>query len=120
MSKIATSTGVVCYFDETLGRIVCSLLIIIECKEASTGGNIFNMLNEQLTKRVLPRSHCVRFASDNTAVMSDMGKGVAGHISKVQPNIYLMGCACHLMKIAAQKAASELPCTMSDVVWIQV
>ena len=107
---------VVRYFDEKLGRIVCSLLTMVECKEASTGENIFHMLNEQLvTKRDLSWSNCVSFASDNAAVMSGMGKGVAGHISRVQPNIYFMGCACHLMNIAAQKAAGELPCPVSDV-----
>ena len=37
---------VVRYFDEKLGRIVCSLLTMVECKEASTVENIFHMLNE--------------------------------------------------------------------------
>ena len=108
---------VVRYFDQSLGRIVCSLLTMVEWKEASTGENIFKLLDQELTlKRRIPWSNCVSFSSDNASVMSGMGKGVAGHISRTQPSVYFMGCACHLMNIAAQKAASELPCSASDVI----
>ena len=60
-----TSIVVVRYFDETLWRIVCSLLTMLECKEASTGDNIFNMLNEQLTKRDLLCQFCIRRCSSD-------------------------------------------------------
>lgn len=106
---------VVRYLDKSLSRIVCSLLTMVEWKEASTGDNIFKLLDHELTKRNIPWSNCVSFSSDNASVMSGMGKGVAGHISRIQSSTYLMGCACHLMNIAAQKAASELPCLVSDV-----
>ena len=106
---------VVRYFDESLGRISCSLLTMVEWKEASTGDNIFHLLDHELTKRKILWSNCVSFSSDNATVMSGMGKGVAGNICRIQPSVYFMGCACHLMNIAAQKAANTLPCPVSDV-----
>jgi hypothetical protein len=106
---------VVRYLDPSLEKIVCSLLTMVEWKKASTGENIFELLDAELAKRSIPWSNCVSFTSDNASVMSGMGKGVAGHISRVQPSVYFMGCACHLMNIAAQKAANVLPCPVSDV-----
>ena len=106
---------VVRYLDESVGTIVCVLLTMVEWKQESTGENIFRLLDQELKKRNIPWSNCMSFSSDNASVMSGLGKGVIAYIMRVQPSIYFMGCACHLLNIAAQKAAKELPCSVSDV-----
>jgi hypothetical protein len=105
---------VVRYFDRTLEKIVCSLLTLVESKVASTGANIYKLLDDELQKRKIPWANCLSFSSDNAAVMSGLGKGVAGIMDRTHPGIYFVGCACHLMHLAAQKAALELPCAVVD------
>lgn len=99
---------VVRYFAEDIGKVVCVLLTMTECTESSTGENIFKLLDTELTKMSIPWSNCMSLAADNASVMMGKVKGVAAFLSKKAPSAYLLGCACHLVHLAAGKAADCL------------
>lgn len=99
---------VVRYFEPKIQQIVCVLLTLKELKEDSTGENIYNLLNDEFLSQGIPWSNVISFGMDNASVMSGMNKGVAGFLSRKQPSIYMSGCMCHLMHLAAQKGAGDL------------
>ena len=106
---------VVSYFNVVLGKIVTVLLALGTCTEGSTGVNIFTVVhNELVIKRGISCHNCVAFCSDNASVMMGLHNGVVAHIVKQCPSIAVVGCACHLIHLAAQKAAGELPVDIED------
>ena len=64
-------------FDEKEGKVVCELLDIKECKESSTGVNIFALINEEFEKRDVSWKQCISFGADNAAVMQGANAGIA-------------------------------------------
>ena len=55
------------------------------------------------------------FGADNASVMQGLGKGLAGFIKRKNSAIYMLGCPCHLIHLAAEKAASQLPVSVEDL-----
>ena len=72
------------------------------------------MLDGELKKRGIPWSNCVSFAADNAAVMQGLGKGVAAFLKAQNLHIYLVGCACHLINLAAERASRQLSVNIED------
>jgi hypothetical protein len=70
---------VVRYFDASLGRIVTGLLSVPKIKTTSTGLNIFNLLDNEISNFGLDWNNVVAFCSDNASVM--MGKHKVYHHS---------------------------------------
>lgn len=95
-------------YDPAVGQVVCELLSMKQSTERSTGENIFNLLDKELTSWSIPWSNCVSFGTDNAAVMLGKHKGVATLIKQKNPNTYIVGCPCHLMHLAAQKGGKCL------------
>jgi hypothetical protein len=106
---------VVRYYDMNCGRIVCVVLSIPGNTEASTGQNIFNLLNAELVLRNIPWKNCIAFECDSASVMVGRYKGVAAFIKKEHPSVYVQGCVCHLIHLAAEKAVAELPVSVEDL-----
>lgn len=107
---------VVKYYDKSVGRILTVLLCMPECTEASTGENIFKLIDSVLIKRNIPFENCMSFAADNANVMQGMNQGVAGFLFRKCPSIYIMKCPCHLIHLAAEKAAAQLPMHVEDTI----
>ncbi|KAJ8017756.1 Zinc finger MYM-type protein 6 [Holothuria leucospilota] len=102
-------------FDPVLGQMVCELLSMKQSTERSTGENIFNLLNNELTSWSIPWSNCVSFGTDNASVMLGKHKGVATLIKQKNPNTYIAGCPCHLMHLAAQKGGGGGKCLQYQI-----
>uniref|UniRef100_A0A8C1QXY7 DUF4371 domain-containing protein n=1 Tax=Cyprinus carpio TaxID=7962 RepID=A0A8C1QXY7_CYPCA len=105
---------VVRVYDPSVGKIVVVLLKIVECRE-STGEGIYNLIDQELNKRKIPWGNCVSFSADNASVMQGLRKGVAAFIKSQNPHIYMVGCACHLMHLAAEKASRSLCIDIEDM-----
>ena len=100
---------VVRYFDLDIGRVITALLQICSNKECqSTGENIFNLMDDCLQSYDVPWKNAICFSPDNAAVMIGVKKGVAAYIRQKQPKIFVLGCVCHLLNIASEKASSKL------------
>ncbi|XP_063231197.1 zinc finger MYM-type protein 6-like isoform X3 [Bacillus rossius redtenbacheri] len=106
---------VVTAYRSDLGEIVPEVLALPVCVMSNTGENIFKLLNEELHNKGLSWSNCICFATDNCSTMTGLHKGTAAFITKENPNIFVQGCACHLIHIAAQKATKELPVSIEDL-----
>lgn len=105
---------VIKYFDETKGKILCALLSLKECTD-NTGQGIFSMLNQEIEDKGLSWKNCVSFGCDNASTMLGHLNGVASHIKKVNPNLYVQGCLCHLLHLCAKKAAKQLNCDVESL-----
>jgi hypothetical protein len=107
---------VVRFFSIEQKRVLSLLLSLPECKEAScTGKNIFDVLDNQLKKFAIPWKNCICFESDSASVMLGAHKGVAAYIRKMADNVYIQGCVCHLVHIAAERAAQKLSFGVEDL-----
>ena len=113
MENIKMYFIVVRSFDPSLGRVTVMLPKICESRE-STGRTIFELLDSELKKRVIPWSNCVSFAADNAAVMQGLGEGVAAFLMAQSPHISLVGCACHLIHLAVERASRQLRVNIQD------
>ncbi|KAJ8886997.1 hypothetical protein PR048_013211 [Dryococelus australis] len=93
---------VVIAYRSDLGKIVSEVLAV-------------PLLNEGLQRKGLSWNNCFCFAADICSTMTGQYKGTAAFISKVNPNIYIQGCACHIVHIATQSASKVLPVSMEDL-----
>lgn len=106
---------VVRYFDEDFSQVVSVLLEIGTTEDRSTGANIFKILDTALEEKKIPWKNVICFSADNAAVMMGIHQGVAAYIKKQNPNVFILGCPCHLLHLAAEKGAAELPFTPVDM-----
>lgn len=97
------------------GQIVSVLLEIKELNKSASGENIFGVLDDALKVHKIPWKNCVSFSCDNASVMTGRHKGVASYIHKVNSSVYINGCVCHLMHLAADKAAATLSYCIEDL-----
>ncbi|CAN7981898.1 unnamed protein product, partial [Ixodes pacificus] len=70
---------------------------------------------DTLTSLNISFSNCIAFGSDNANVMLGKKNGVAAVLTEANENVFIIGCPCHLIKIAAEKAASCLPGKVDEV-----
>ena len=106
---------VVRYFNAEIGKIVTMLLALGTYTEGSTGENIFKVMDNELKKRAIPWENCIEFCSYNASVVMGVHKGVVAHVIKKCPNVAVIGCPCHLIHLAAPRAASQRPVDIEDL-----
>ena len=63
----------------------------------------------------IPWANCVSFSCDNASVMTGVHKGVAAFLKSYNPELLLIGCSCHLLHLAAEKAAATLPVSVDEL-----
>ena len=80
------------------------------CEGSSTAENIFNLLEAEFKAHKIAWENCLALHADNTPVIVGRDKGAYGHISRKNPSIFMAGCVCHLIHIAAEKR-SCIPAT---------
>ena len=99
-------------------KVMCVMLSLKECSTSSTGENISGLLDAELTRCGIPWNNCLCFAADtrNASVMMGKCKGVAAFLVKKAPSLYILSCACHLIHLAAGKAASALTVKVDELV----
>ncbi|KAK6178212.1 hypothetical protein SNE40_013022 [Patella caerulea] len=103
------------YFNSDTGHVVSELLSLTECTMASTGQNIFELMNTELKSCEIPWKNVVSFSTDNAFMMVGALKGVASFILKENLSGFINGCLCHLMHLAASKAANCLNCDVKSL-----
>ena len=96
---------VVSYFNEEDGKIKTTLLSLLQSSDATAGEAIYKMINAELLCLKISWDRCVSFSSDNAANMIGKNKGLTAFISNKNPHIKFIGCCCHLLHRALQKAS---------------
>lgn len=95
-------------FDEEKGKVMTDLVEIKTSEGASTGENIFNILDRCLEDNKVSWEKCLAFSCDNASVMTGIHKGVSAFIHGKNPEVYINGCPCHLLHLVARTATKEL------------
>ena len=67
------------------------------------GVKIFGLIEAEFGAHSIPWENCIALGSDNANVMVGKETGVYGCMLKKNPELYLSGCVCHLVHIAAEK-----------------
>ena len=89
--------------------VVAEVVSLPVLEDSATGKNIFDLLDSLLRENGISWLNCVSFGCDNAAVMTGVYKGVMSFIHQKNPNCVMSGCTLHLVHIAAEKAANQLP-----------
>ena len=74
-----------------------------------TAVNLFNALKLFLIKMGLSFDNCIVFMSDNTNVMKGARSGAQKLIHNECPNLYDVGCICHLADLTIKAGMNTLP-----------
>lgn len=77
--------------------------------------NLFNALKSSLSKHDLDFSKSVAFMSDTTNVMKGARSGVQKLIRNEHPNIYDVGCICHLADLTVKAGMQTLPVNIDQL-----
>ena len=73
--------------------------------DASKPKEIFEAIDNTLERDEIPLDHCVAFGVDNTNSNIGAKNAVKSRVTQVNPSIYFVGCPCHIIYNAVQKAA---------------
>ena len=105
---------VVCHYDEPNDHVKCLLLCLLE-SNSSMGQAIYQFMADYMEKHSISWENYLSCGADNANVMSGTGSGVAGHLKHLHPHVYMVGCPCHLIHIAAEKATTVLTVNVEDI-----
>lgn len=106
---------VVTFHNEGKLEIESRLLSVPALEGDSTGINIGNLLLQNLKENGIPYSNCLALGADNAPVMVGHKSGVASVLKREIPNLVVIGCPCHLVNLAAEKAAAFLPVKVDEM-----
>lgn len=76
--------------------------------DAATARAIFDKMNSVLVNRNILWNNCVGLGVDNTSVNIGRHNSIVSRIHAISPNVYLMGCPCHIAHNTASAAADAL------------
>ncbi|XP_063216897.1 uncharacterized protein LOC134527858 isoform X1 [Bacillus rossius redtenbacheri] len=105
---------VVTYFDKNIENIVSSVLSLPDLQGDSTGLNIGNLIINELERFNIPLKNMIAFSADNAAVMMGKKNGVVAVLKNRQENLFVMGCLCHRINLAAEKGTDNLPLNVEE------
>lgn len=105
------------FFAEESGLIESKLLTISTLEGPSTGRVIAKLIMDCFASLNVPLSNCIAFCCDNANVMMGNKNGIAAGLTEAHESIVKIGCPCHLINIAAEKAASCLPAKVHKSLW---
>lgn len=106
---------VITFLNEQEGKIQSTLFALPALSGNSTGQNIGDLMLNTLKARNVDVKKCIAFGADNAPVMIGNKNGVAAILKKENKDLIVMGCPCHLIHLAAEKAAKSLPVAVDDV-----
>ena len=94
-------------YDSETGFATTRLLDMCLTSGTSSGtaANIFNAMDTALVSRAILWSHCVCVSVDNTSVNMGRHNSIRTWATLKHPNVYMMGCPCHIIHSIVQKAS---------------
>ncbi|CAH0551113.1 unnamed protein product [Brassicogethes aeneus] len=106
---------VVRYVDMNLLKVRDRLLSLVEVSESNAEGIIKEIL-KVITNLSIPVKNLIGFGADNVNVMMGKYNGVQAKLKEINNDIFVMGCICHSLHLAASAAAKKLPNAVEDFV----
>ena len=90
--------------------LLCLYAIII-----ATGQTLFDALSTVLSERGIPWSNVVGFYSDSASVMVGRRNSVLSRVLNEQPQVFSLGCICHLAALCAAAGLKALPVSIDNL-----
>lgn len=103
------------YYVEKCGRVESRILCMPALQGEATGRKIGNLMLDALRSLDVPASNCIAFSADNANVMLGKKNGVAAVLTEAHEHLIVVGCPCHLVNLAAEKAAARLPAKFDEI-----
>lgn len=92
-------------FDINQHKVACKFLDMCLSKDSSAAG-IFSCIDLALQKHSIPWTNCLGFGVDNTSVNVGKHNSIMTRVLTINPQVYFMGCPCHMADNAAKHACS--------------
>ena len=102
------------FFDTTLMRAVTRFIDLPSVTDGSASA-IFATINDCLVRRGLKYEHLICFNSDTCNTMKGKRNGVVRHLQDQQPDMFDLGCICHLENLALKAAMKSLPINIDSL-----
>ena len=102
------------FWDVQLRKVVTCFLDAPICNIA-TGESLFNALSGVLEKHKIPWKNVIGFASDSASVMVGKRNSVLSCVILHKPDVFSMGCVCHLAALCAAAGLKKLPVSIDDL-----
>ena len=102
------------FWDEQLRKVVTWFLDAPVCNIA-IGETLFKALADTFETRQIPWKNLIGFASDSASVMVGKRNSVLSRVISKQPNVFSMGCVCHLAALCAAAALKKLPISIDNL-----
>jgi len=101
-------------YDQTIQRVSTKFLGLPTCNIA-TAENLFQAINQVFVTRDIQWSNCIGYSSDNCNVMTGKKNSVLSRVREQNPNVFDLGCVCHLANLCVQAAVKTLPLPVEDL-----
>lgn len=101
--------------NSSTGHVTTAFLDFAVCNQA-TAHNTFERIDEKMKLYDINWSKCVAFSSDNASVMIGKNNSIYTRIGDSNPDVYPVGCACHLAHLCAKKVANQLSVNVEQLV----
>ena len=101
-------------WEERLGKVVTRFLDAPVCNIA-TGKTLFQALSAVLEARGIPWRNVIGYTSDSTSVMVGKRNSVLSRLIQKQPDVFSLGCVCHLAALCAAAGLKALPLSIDDL-----
>ena len=83
------------------------VIIMVSGTNSATAASIFEKMNEILMRNEIPWANCVGVSVDNTSVNLGKSNSIFTRAKEQNPDIYFMGCPCHIIHNTCMKAAEK-------------
>ena len=102
------------YWDDPSKKTVTRFIAMPVCNIA-TGQTLFDALSTVLSERGIPWSHVVGFCSDSASVMVGRRNSVLSRVLNEQPQVFTLGCICHLAALCAAAGLKALSVSIDNL-----
>ena len=101
--------------NSSTGHVTTAFLDFAVCNQA-TAHDTFERIDEKMKLYDINWSKCVAFSSNNASIMMGKNNSIYPRIADSNPDVYPVGCMCHLAHLCAKKAANQLSVNVEQFV----
>ena len=102
------------YWEKSAQQTVTRFLAMPVCN-VSAAEALFDAMSNELESRNIPWRNVLGYASDTASVMVGVRNSVLSRIQQKQPNVFSLGCLCHLAALCAVAALKKLPVSLDEL-----
>ena len=102
------------YWDDNVHHVATRFLAM-PVSNIATAERLFDTLNAVMEEHEIPWENVVGYASDTANVMVGAHNSLLSRVRAKQPQVFSLGCLCHLSNLCAVAALKTLPVSVDDL-----